>query len=323
MKNRNVIRTRFGLGFLGIVTCLFLAAGISQSLSGQVAPQRRPLNAARSVGSMSTVTSSDFQSIASGIFSGASLKANSCGGADAVRSTKIVVPSVYNKNENIGRLDRALPENVRQETIREEISYSKNRPVIRDSEIRACLDNLGTHPWQGTIENGKWKIRLQFNSNVFIKTRVMEQENKGNGWKDIFEWRDEITDLNVPDYVYVALCMDVFLTPDVQNGQLGYSTVEVQWFWAEDRGFVWPENALVQDPFKIPYGHPTTKAMILSYKTDIMNVLKQRLTIAFQDSAVRNRLATALTTKVKSGELAGKTIESVSGTGGTVKVTLK
>jgi len=320
MKNRDVVWARAGSAFLVIMAGLCLAAGGGSTAGAQTLRQKPLAKVAATAAPSVSVSSADFQAIAAGIFSGAAYRANSCGGADAVRSTKIVIPGLYDKSEPVGRLDAALPSKVLQETMREEISYSDHPPVIRDSKIRACLDSLGTHPWLGSIENGKFKIRMQFNSNLFIKTRKMHQENKGKGWKDKFEWRDDITDRNVPDYFYVALCLEAFLTPAVQGGHLGYSTVDVRWFWAKDNGFVWPEGALVSDPFRVPYGHPVEKEMILSYKTGVMNAMKQRLVTVFQDNAVRSRLTAALTAKVKTGEFANRTVASVSGAGATVKV---
>ena len=323
MQRKSGSQRGLSLTLCGVAASLALAAWSGSQAAGQTLRQAKPAKVLARVGSSATVSSADFQAIAAQIFSGASFRANSCGGADAVRSTKIVIPPAYQKSEAIGRLDAALPAKVLQETMREEISYSDNPPVIRDSRIRACLDNLDTYPWLGSIEDGKFKIRMQFRSNLFIKTRIMYQKKTGSGWKDKFDWKDVITDQNVPDYIYVALCLEAFLTPVVQGEGLSYSAVEVKWFWAEDRGFIWPEHALVADPFRPPDGHPVTREMILSYKTDVMNSMKQRLAVAFQNNGVRDRLKAALTAKVKTGEFAGKTMVSVSGSGTNVRVTFQ
>jgi len=271
----------------------------------------QPLQTREVPKNLATIYSSDFEALVSQIFSGASLGVNSCGGADAVRASKINVPKVYQKQEQLSRLDFDLPDQVKQQTMREEISYSKNPPVIRDAKIRACMDNLKTYPWKGFIENGIFKIRLQFSSNLFVKTRKMEQKKTSSGWENNFDWNDNLADRNVPDYFYVAPCLDVYLVPVVQNGVLSYGNVAVNWLWHEDKGFVWPEGALVRDPFAIPYGHPTEKAMILNYKTDVMNILIQRVATAFNDSSIRDLMTAALTSKAKSGDFSNRTIVAV------------
>ena len=269
------------------------------------------------------ISSSDFQALVSGLFKNAKFLVNSCGGSYGDRKSTIYVPPDYQSIEPLGRLDSVLPLTVQQQTMREAISYSKNPPVIRDYKIRACMDNLSTYPWKGFVENKRFKIRLQFSSNLFVKTRILEQEKTSGGWKNRVEWKDKLTDSNVPDYFYVAPCLDVYLTPVVQDGILSYGNVEVNWYWYEDKGFVWPEGALVSDPFAVPHGHPMEKLMILQYKTDVMNALKQRIFNAFNHNAIRIHLKAALTDKVKSGDFSNRTIDYVSGSESSISVWFK
>jgi hypothetical protein len=287
-------------------------------------PQKAPSPPSKRVLTLRKVIGSDaFGKLASTAFSGAYFKVNSCGGADAARTSKIFVSGVYQKIEPLARLDSQLPQYVLDETLREEISYSKNPPMTRDAKLRACVDNIRTYQWKGTVEGGRFKIQMQFNSNLFIKTRKMEEEKKSGGWKDRFDWNDPLADKDIPDYFYVAPCLDVYLSPVLQAGMVSYAQIEVKWSWFEDKGFVWPENALVGDPFKTPYGHPEEKEIILEYKADVMKILADRMSRAFGDPPTRKHLTAALTGLVKSGDLANREIIEVSGRGSTVSVQFK
>jgi len=272
---------------------------------------------------MDTLSSSDFESLLATAFKNSFLQANSCGGADASRSTTASVPGVYRKTEVLPRLDSTLPAPVRAETMREEISYSDNPPVLRDANIRACVDNIRTHPWKGSIEGGRLKISAQFNSNLFIKTRKLIEKKTSGGWQTRFEWKEEIADRDVPDYFYVAPSLAVYLTPNVQGGALSYSQVEVKWSWVEDKGFVWPEHALVSDPFAKPHGHPLEKRLILDYKASVMKMLGDRISATFNDPSVRTHLSKALTSNVKSGDLANREIVEASGGKASIRITFK
>jgi hypothetical protein len=312
MKKNEFLSAALVVGIMLISMMPTTGNSQTQQPPKQVVPQKGPIPGIAVPTSKVSISSAVFEKIAYEIFNGASFSANSCGGADAVRATKIVVPGSYQKSDPIGRLDASLPDKVQRQTMREAISYSKNPDVIRDAKIRACPDNLGTLPWKGSIENGKFKIKIQLNSNLFIKTRKMEEKKTGSGWEERFDWNSWDADHNIPDYVYVAPCMDVYLTPAVQDGTLSYAVVDVIWSWFKDEGFFWPQGALVSDPFAIPWGHPLEKSMILSYKTEVMNTMKQRIVGAFQDSTIRNRMKTLLTARVKSGEFSNRTIVSLS-----------
>ncbi|HCS47576.1 MAG TPA: hypothetical protein DIW61_04710, partial [Candidatus Aminicenantes bacterium] len=143
-----------------------------------------------------------FEKLVAGAFSGAYFHVNTCGGTDASRKSKIFVSGIYQKEESLPRLDIQLPSNVLQETMHEAISYSDNPPVLRDARLRACVDENRTYQWKGTVEGGRFKISMQFNSNDFIKTRIMEEGKKSGGWKDSYDWNDPLADQNIPDYVY-------------------------------------------------------------------------------------------------------------------------
>jgi len=271
-----------------------------------------------------TIETSDLEKIVSSVFRGASYSANACGGEYANRKTKIQIGYYYNKEEAISRLDKNLPADVKQDTTHEAITMSGGGDIIRDKRIRACVDNLTTHPWRGFVENGKFKVRMQFRSNIFIKTRIMmEKKTWTGGWDESWKWNEDDADINIPDYLIIACCLDVYLTPVVQNGVLSYSTVDVKWFWGEDRGFYWPEGALVSDPFATPYGHPYEKAEILKYKDQVMNYLKQRIKIAFENNGVRNGLQHGLTNYMRTGEFSNRTIKEVTGRGNRITVTYK
>jgi hypothetical protein len=269
------------------------------------------------------IGTANFEKLASSAFSGAYFLVNSCGGTDAGRKSKIFVSGTYQKEEPLARLDKQLPFDVLTETVREEISYSKNPPMTRDAKLRVCVDNIRTYHWKGAVEGGRFKIQMQFNSNVLMKTRKMEEEKKSGGWKERFDWNDSLADKNIPDYVYVAPCLDVYLSPVLQDGMVSYAQVEVKWSWFKDLGFVWPEHAIVPDPFKTPYGHPTEKQMILTYKEDAMKILADRMASAFGDPSTRKHLTAALTGLVKSGDLANREIIEVTGKGTSVSVQFK
>jgi hypothetical protein len=271
---------------------------------------------------MATLGTDDLEKILTGAFSGASYSANACGGSYANRKTKIQISHYYNKEEPLPRLSIELPYEVKQATTREG-GYRTPSGVLREARLRACVDGLTTYPWKGFVESGKFKVRMQFRSNLFIKTRVMQERKSGSGWKDDYDWNDASADKNIPDYFYIALCLDLYLTPVVQNGVLTYGAVEVKWFWAEDRGYSVPEGAWVQDPWDPPHGHPYEKSEIDKYKQQVMDILSQRIKAAFENSNVRNGLQHGLTNYVKTGELAKLTIKSIAGSGGRITVTFE
>jgi hypothetical protein len=289
----------------------------------QPPPTAKVVDPKLAMASRKVIGSSNFEKLASSTFSGAYFVVNTCGGTDAARKSKIFVSGVYQKEESLARLDIQLPPDVLQATMHEAISYSDNPPVIRDARLRACVDNTRTYQWKGTVEGGRFKISMQFNSNVFIKTRIMEEEKKSGGWKDHYDWNDPLADNNIPDYIYVAPCLDIYLSPVLQDGMVSYAQVDVKWSWFKDEGFFWPENAIVSEPFRQPYGHPLEKARVLEYKQTVMNALAGRMSNAFNDPSVRKHLAGALTNSVKTGDMASREIIEVSGKGSSVSVQFK
>ena len=259
--------------------------------------------------------SSDFRSVVSGVFSGAYLRAESCGGKDVNRKTTINVPNSYFREEPLARLDYALTEQEKKDS-QAALKTPDGYDDWRSSKIRACVDDLRSRPWNGSVGNGKFKVTLTPQSLMIIKTRSIKEAKGllGIGWNDHpNDWSDPQADENCPDY-RISGEIVVLLTPVTDSVNLSYGDVDVRWsFYSTLTG--WANRYGVTDPL--------IASKILTYKDSVLEILRQRTLAMFSDGQVRARVSEALTRIVKSGEFADRAIAEVTGTDEKIVVTFK
>ena len=259
--------------------------------------------------------SSDFQSVVSGVFSGAYLRAESCGGRDVNRKTTINVPNSYFREEPLARLDYALTEQEKKDS-QAALKTPDGYDDWRASKIRACVDDLRSRPWEGSIEQGRFKVSLTFQSLMIILTREIKEVKGllGIGWNDDpNDWSDPRADEHCPNY-RISGTIVILLTPVTDSAHLSYGDVDVRWsFYRELTG--WTNLYGVRDPL--------IASKVLAYKDSVLEILRQRTLALFSDGQVRARVSEALTRIVKSGEFADRAIAEVTGADEKIVVTFK
>lgn len=240
------------------------------------------------------ITGSDLDQVVKRLFPYARFSVNSIGIAE-VRKSVIDLPNVSFFAEPMNRLEHVLTEAERSST---EHKYAIDLALDvyeRVKEMRAGFKDWMSQPWMGGLKNGQFAIILPMvwgspaTLNVSVQVKgISESRNAITPYLPACnDWNVQCSDEQMPDMGIRNLKFEVILTPTVINGSIGYSNVDVQWSQANEAFQPYPNNAA------------SLNNLILNYKAQWMEILRQRLIAAFNAPAVRDKFSATLTSLVK------------------------
>jgi len=244
-------------------------------------------------------------------FSGASLKANACGGSYTYRKTIVNIPNTLYKEEGLQRLHYDLSNGEREKTEWTIDERKLKRDVKgRRYSIRACIDNWQNRDWQGQVVNGLMEVHIPF-GDASITTRTIEYWSTTGfhvvggprwNWNDSAA-RNAIQDRNLSPVLIVTL------RPKYSNGKITYQANDAKW---DLRMNMWSRYGR----FRLSPAEPDK---IYSYMNSNLEILRGRYLAIFNNQNVRARLSEDLTDSL----LANNYVNRITGideanSGGTV-----
>jgi hypothetical protein len=174
--------------------------------------------------------------------------------------------------------------------------------------MRACIDNWNSYKWEGSIEKGKFLIKLPL-GNRFIATRGLFHVIN---YKDINKWHDPKARKWIPDYSFKNLALNVYLIPKFENGKISYDNVDV----------LWDNNEPYSPSYRVFKILPLLPRKIEDYTNYNLELLRQTIVTAFNNPTVRNGLSKAITDAVTSSPHVGQ-VTSLSGGGSSLTAGIK
>jgi hypothetical protein len=263
-------------------TIVFLFTVTVPIQSQQLAPSTQ--EAVKNAGILS---SSEFNAIVSKVFSGAKFHANSCAGSDKDQKTSISIPDSYQNSKSLAQLSYKLSGGeISKSTHKARKAGGQKSKIRKLTHMRACIDNWNSYKWEGSIEKGKFIIKLPLGKRL-IATKGLYYVMKG---KDINKWHDPKARNWIPDYSFNNLALNVYLIPKYENGQISYGNVDV----------FWDNNEPYSPSYRVFKLIPLLPQKIEDYTNYNLELLRQTVVTAFNNSSVRNRLSKAITDDVTS-----------------------